>query len=251
MKRCGLFGLVVAAVVCTTGTAQAVGLFTIDTFDTPQALSVNGPANTASSSVSGVGIIGGHRDMEVNSTAGIPFLTWDADASVSIPGKFNISAGPTIAGNTLLQWDGGDGSISLDPTGLGGIDITNGGLNTAIGIRVSSSDLASNFTLTVYDASDNTGSTFSTANLAVPSGIFSDTDFLVNFTDFVGGADLTNVGAIELLVDGAVPGLDLIFDFIQSGSTLIPEPFSAATWLVCLTVAGLVIGRKRRLAAKA
>lgn len=248
MKLRGLFGLVVAVLLCSAGPAQA-SLLVLDTFDVPQNLTALGPANTSSGSVSGAGIYGGERDMVVTTTAGIPVLGLNTQTLGA--NQLAHSADATVTGFTLLQWDGVDGSSTLNPVGLGGADLTNGGLVTGLGIRVSLNDLPADITLTVYDASDPTGLTFSQASLSLPGGIFSDTDFLVNFASFTtdgpnGAADFTNAGAVEMLIDGAQQSTDLVFSFIQPGSTLVPEPMSAAVWSLCLVTGLVVVARRKR-----
>lgn len=251
MKLRGLFGIVVAALLCSVGPVQA-SLLVVDTFDVPQNLTALGPANTTSGSVSGAGILGGERDMTVTTTSGIPVLGLNTQTLGA--NQLGHSQDATVTGFTLLQWDGVDGSGTLNPTGLGGLDLTSGGLVTGLGIRVSLNDLPADITLTVYDSSDPTGLTYSQAQVNLPGGIFSDTDFLVNFAAFTtdgpnGGADFTNAGAVEMLIDGANQSTDLVFSFIQPGSSLVPEPMSAAVWSLCLVTGLAVMARRKRAVA--
>ena len=187
--------------------------------------------------------------MIVTTTAGLPVLGLNTQTLGA--NQLAHSQDATVTGFTLLQWDGADGSPTLNPTGLGGLDLTNSGLVSGLGIRVSMNDSPIDITLTVYDASDPTGQTFSQASLNLPGGIFSDTDFLVNFAAFTtdgpnGPADFTNAGAVEMLIDGQIAGTDLLFSFIQPGSTLIPEPMSAAVWSLCLVTGLVVMARRKR-----
>ena len=61
------------------------------------------------------------------------------------------------------------------------------------------------------------------------------------------GADFTNVGAIELEIQGKFPATDLQLDFIKSGTTVIPEPSTVV--LTGLGLLAFVLYRRRRRAA--
>lgn len=235
---------VVFAVVLLTGVAQGAGLLTVDTFDVSQFDEILGsPAGPSTTSASGAGILGGTRDMTLTTTAGLPFQSLASDANLTLPSRFTHSQGSTIIGSTLLEWDGG--AIGFDPTGLGGIDVTDGGLIDQIGIRVSSDDLPVDIKLTAFSSATD----FSDFTLSLPGGIFTDTDFFINFADFVAtggtGADFTNLGALQLFVDGQIQGTDLIFDFIDSA--VVPEPASLFGWMVCMITAGVFVYRRKGL----
>jgi len=243
MKLRGLLGMF--AVVLVAGTAQGAGLWTIDSFDVNQFDQAFGPVNSTSSSASGGGILGGTRDMTLSTTAGLPFQRLQGESNLGNTGFFSHSQDSTIIGSTLLEYDGG--SVGFNPTGLGGIDITNGGLVDQIGIRVSVNDLPVDIKLTAF----TDGSNFSDFTLSLPGGIFSDTDFFINLASFTtqggSGVDFTNLGALQLFIDGQLQGTDLIFDFLSSGQT-VPEPVSMLGWAVCMLTAGVFVYRRKGLA---
>jgi hypothetical protein len=243
MKLRGLLGMF--AVVLVAGTAQGAGLLTVDSFDVNQFDQAFGPVNTTSSSASGAGILGGTRDMTLNTTSGFPFQRLQGESNLGNTGVFSHSQDSTIIGSTLLEYDGG--AVGFNPSGLGGIDVTNGGLVDQIGIRVSVDDLPVDVKLTAYSGAGN----FSEFTLSLPGGIFSDTDFFINFSSFTvgggSGADFTNLGAFQIFIDGTTQGTDLIFDFLQSGQT-VPEPVSLLGWTVCMLTAGVFVYRRRGLA---
>jgi hypothetical protein len=243
MKLRGLLGMF--AVVLVAGTAQGAGLLTVDSFDVNQFDQVFGPANTNTTSASGAGILGGTRDMTVTTTAGLPFQRLQAEANLGSTGFFSHSQDSTIIGSTLLEYDGG--SVGFNPTGLGGIDVTNGGLVDQIGIRVAVDDLPVDIKLTAFSSATD----FSEFTLSLPGGIFTDTDFFINFASFAvaggSGADFTNLGALQVFIDGQIQGTDLIFDFLSSGQT-VPEPMSILGWAVCMLTAGVFVYRRKGLA---
>ncbi|MBX3413735.1 MAG: hypothetical protein KF708_13675 [Pirellulales bacterium] len=243
MKLRGLLGIF--AVVLVAGTAQGAGLVSIDSFDVNQFDQAFGPASSSSSSASGSGILGGTREVTAATTAGLPFQRLQAESNLGNASFFSHSQDSTIIGSTTITYDGG--GVGFNPTGLGGVDITNGGLLDQIGIRVSVNDLPVDIKLTAY----TDGANFSEYTLSLPGGIFSDTDFFVNLASFTtaggSGADFTNLGALQLFIDGQLPGTDLIFDFLANGQT-VPEPVSVLGWAVCMLTAGVFVYRRKGLA---
>ena len=121
--------LLVALIAPAPTMAQSI---TIDDFSTNQAaLTLTYPpaGTSASSSVSGAGILGGERDMQINLTGGV--IAGNTETSGVSSGFYSYSQDATIAGNGVLQWDGTDGSAALNATGLGGVDLTAGGKHQA------------------------------------------------------------------------------------------------------------------------
>jgi hypothetical protein len=243
MKLRGLLGMF--AVVLVAGTAQGAGLLTVDSFDVNQFDQAFGPVNSSTTSASGAGILGGTREMTVTTSAGLPFQRLQGESNLGGSGFFSHSQDSTIIGQTLLTYDGG--TAGFQPTGLGGIDVTSGGTVDQIGIRVAVDDLPVDVKLTAYSSATD----FSEFTLSLPGGIFSDTDFFINFASFAvaggSGADFTNLGALQLLIDGDIQGTDLIFDFIQNGQS-VPEPVSLLGWAVCLMTAGVFAYRRKSVA---
>ena len=121
----------------------------------------------------------------------------------------------------LLQYDGIDGSISLDATGLGGVSLTGDATGTpvdpAAGLVVFTRSDAAGETLTITVHSD--GSNSSSTTIAVPLNLTSTEETFVPFSAFSvvsgTGADFTNVGAIEATVTLAVDS-DVIASIVES-----------------------------------
>jgi uncharacterized repeat protein (TIGR01451 family) len=138
------------------------------------------------------------------------------DANSMNPGILDFAASAGANGIRLLSWDGNDNdATALAATGLGGIDLTNGGQDLGVGLTIGADQANGAVTLRVYSSAVN----FSTASAPIPvtlGGTASDAVLLrfMNFATGGGtGADFTNVGAIEVLIEGtaAVDGqLDLV-----------------------------------------
>jgi uncharacterized repeat protein (TIGR01451 family) len=209
--------LLALAVAAPSG-AQSL---TIDDFSTNQpALSLTFPPSgtSASSSVSGGGILGGERDMQINLTGGV--IAGNTLTAVVSSGLFSYSQDATIQGNGVLQWDGTDGSPTLNATGLGGIDLTVGGTQDAFDLSVFFDDLPVNAVITVYTDAGNA----SALTVPLPGSVFASTNFVLPYTSFTtalgAGADFTNVGAITLSVGSTTTAPDLVIDFFQTTATL-------------------------------
>ncbi len=199
------------------GRAQIV----VDDFSTNQAsLSLTYPpaGTSASSSASGAGILGGERDMQVNLTAGV--IAGNTMSAVVSSGFFSYSQDATISGNGVLQWDGADSSPTLNPTGLGGIDLTAGGTQDAFDLSLFFDDLPVNMTFTVFTDAGNA----STFTLAAPGLVFSATRFVIPFASFTTslgtGANFANVGAVTLSLGSAVSAPDVVIDFLRTTATI-------------------------------
>merc|ERR1712032_524343 len=111
-------------------------------------------------------ILGGERDLRLTVLSGSDNLVLSSGVS---NGLFQCATPAGARGRSTLQFDGVDGSISLNPSGLGGLNFRNNGGNS---FRVSvTSDLATRVDFLVYSGSTSAVCVF----------------------------DLTNVGAIEIV----------------------------------------------------
>jgi hypothetical protein len=193
----------------------------IDDFSTNQsALTLTYPpaGTSASSSASGAGIIGGERDLQINLTAGV--IAGNTMSATVSSGFFSYSQDATIAGNGTLQWDGTDGSPTLNATGLGGIDLSAGGSQDAIRMNLFFDDLPTNVTLTLYTDAGNASAT----SFTTPGLLFSATNFdipLSSFTTTLGnGADVSNIGAITMSLGSTTTAPDVVIDFMSAVSLI-------------------------------
>ena len=186
----------------------------------------------------GAGILGTEQDMAIEVNSGTGWLTLAADEFDVFGEDLDLlshSHDASITGQSWITWDG----VADTPTGLGGVDLTEGGLSSVFEFDVIMDDFAVDLTFTVWTDAAN----WSVGTIALPGGIpFNPGQtFVLPYADFtVGGgtgADFENVGAIELLIDGQIPGTDLLLGIIQT-----PEPGTASL----IMLGALALLRRRR-----
>jgi hypothetical protein len=233
-----------ALAVASFSSAQAAPIL-IDDFITPQAVTATAGFPTASSSVAAGEAIGGERDISVEMLAGFTSLS----LSVSpFAGELLVhDSGASVLGSSLVVWDGPDSDpTTLDPAGLGGIDLTSGGTLDAFRLSYLLADLAGEVTMTVYDAGDATGDTWSQVTMLLPGGIFAPVDVDADYASFStigpnGAADFTNVGAISMQIANTSTGsLDVLLTRVEC----VPEP--SAGLLSLLGLGGVFLPLRRR-----
>jgi hypothetical protein len=226
-----------AVAVAALAPLSAWGEVSIDTFSTPQAVEapLGGP-DSALSVVTAPEAIGGERDVQVlreSGGAAVQFQTSFGGQEV-----LSCSAGAATEGSCLVIWDGDDGVFPLDPTGLGGIDLTEGGQNDVVALAARS-DLPVSLDIQVTRASDGS---FVSAILDLPGG---DTGFVERAVPIAafGASDPTPVfsdaGAITVLISGA-PAFDVLVDDVR---VTVPEPGAAGG---ALAAAGALAALSRR-----
>lgn len=219
----------IVSVCCWLGATSARADILIDSFDTTQTVTVSGgppgPKSTFGSS-SAAEAIGGERDILVNRTSsGSGSLT--VDVGISMPGMAAQGAGFGVAGNSVFTWDGPDSAAAVNATGLGGIDLTGGGLGTQF-LLDAASDLGVTLLLRVFTDSTR----FSELSAVVPPDPeFDLSTFAFPFSAFNptgpgGGANFTNVGAIQLQISGG-SSADAIVDVLSIPTVAVPAPPSA------------------------
>lgn len=177
----------------------------IDPYGETQVVRDPPDAFPSASSVQNPGIIGGERDMQV--VAEIISLNGPQSAVATV-GTLTLGTNPNGQGRGVIQWDGVDGSTTLNPTGLGGQNLRAGG---AEGISFTFRNEVAGSILTVDIYTDATH--FSRFSAPIPQTMVTDPPepVFLPFDDpsvFVpmgaaGGADFSNVGAIEALLQGA------------------------------------------------
>lgn len=220
----------------------------IDDFGTTQITSATPLATNDSSSMAGSNIIGGDREVVIELLSG----TADAKLRVNPYGldsvlQFDQSAG--VLAEATITWDGQRTSTR---DGLGSIDLTNGGFNTGFELRLGIDVAGANdtFSLRIFDASL---AGYSEAVLPFPvtngTAIVST---IVPFAAFVGDVSPSEVDAIQLLLGGHNPSVDLQLEYIgilgphvNNIAVAIPEPAS------CFSIScGLVLLGLRRTALR-
>lgn len=214
--------------------SPAGAVLVIDDFVTQQVLSLDvGGADSAASSVAATEAIGGERDALLDRIQG------DNPADLLVNGSgtdelLSCSSSSNTISLWAIVWDGPDGASTLDPDGLGGIDLTEGGANEGFRLGVLS-DLPVTLTFEVTGSSGGEA----TAELVLPGGDTALTRRFLPFSAFDVPALLADAGSVSLAIEGGA-GLDPQIDGIT-----VPEPSGAA---IAATCALLALATRRRSA---
>lgn len=229
--------------ICAVSSNSAANVVVDDFSSFSKATATSGATLAAVSSVSN-GVLGGERDLAVQLTGGISKLSVETNAFGS--GTLQYAAGAGVVGRAILTYDGIDGSaIAHNAQGLGGVDLTADG-NSHFLLQGIVADHPAAFTVLVYDASDATGSTWSSATVVLNTLAIA-TNLHIPFADFTlhgpgGAADFTNTGAIQLQIyDSGAKSLDVELDALM----IVPEPTAIASLLVAVGC-GFWVQRRRR-----
>ena len=194
-------------VVITLAEAEGVTGPKIDDFETTQVVTAAPPLPSSQNSAQiDNGVIGGERDMYVELTHGNdPF---SSVSLISAMGLLRLASDTTVTGNAKIIWDGIDGdALSINHTGLGGIDFTEFDGNTMTGIALTSGADHPNaqIKLRVYTDANN-WSEYTTTVPQSPGGAATG-QAVFRFDDVPSakggaGANFKSVGALELTFEG-------------------------------------------------
>ena len=205
----------------------------IDGFNDTHIASVD-PNNPTTSSRSSFDpqILGGERDVDLELSSGLGELVF-ASNRYGLADYGSLKTGSGVNGRMTITYDGIDASAGAIPEmGLNGIDLTNGGDNEGIMLKLGFDNSAAGESM-ILRIFQGDPSNFSEAVVAVPiTGGFATDYVAAAFDDFVGPVDPTNVDAIQLIfdpasnsVDGQIDEIGLYgpksFDF---SVFLVPEP---------------------------
>jgi hypothetical protein len=271
MRRKSLgIGVLLAIVLLAFWGAPAPAALVIDNFavgggDTPNQFLMVGPGGPPSPPnlvtqvpFSAAGALGGIRNIVVTRTFASGFVT--GDVSFSVTNAFSLGAGAAL-GTSRIIYGGSQntntGMVIINP-GLGGVNLSQNGINT--GISTSGLSAEGGVTLTVNLYSDNTHESTGKATLAIGQPLSDGSNLapiFIAFANFLatgssGGATLTNINAIEVILDN---GTDQTMHLNSSGtigpiSATGPAPLVPAPPSVVLLLTGLGIGALYRLRAR-
>lgn len=217
----------------TISSEQAMGIqgTVIDNFDTTmQAISASmstvleqaDSANTVPGEA-----VGGQRDLYVRLDSATGSASMSANQNE--PGVLDIDPSSSGIGTYIVTWDGPDNDPqNLDPTGLGGIDITDAGLSTGIAFRMGVDKANEFITIRVYTDAAN----WSEATKLLPFTDGSPSgELIVPFDDFVAmagaGADFENVGALQIEINAQATAMDGQIDLVGAvGPTVLEINFA-------------------------
>lgn len=193
------------ALVCMFAIAQAqeTEVIVIDPFevDTPSVVIIlpSNPTfpNCEEAHTQDASIIGGERGIQFCATEGAANAVLTAGTS---SGAFACASPSNAGGFATLQYDGVDGTITVDPSGLFGAPDNDWTVASAFGLRtIVEADFATTAEVRVYSGNVND---YCTATINIPGGtVFANVLVeYVEFSDVGNGCDFSNVGAFEYIV---------------------------------------------------
>ncbi len=194
-------GLFRKLITVSTGDADGTAGTVLDDFADIPAATVTATDTTNPNSIAAdhAGAIGGERDMIVTLESGTttPSVTLTSTGNQLI---FNSSFDAQGTFNVIYDGDDDD-AAALAATGLNSTDLTQSGANTAIKVRAQADQAGATVRLRIYTDAGN----FSDSAPVVIPGTNTATDIVFHFADFTDaggtGADFSDVGAIDLLID--------------------------------------------------
>lgn len=202
----------------------------VDQFDTAQSLTAQLPplgTATVSGWVPTTSAVGEHRKVVVRALSGEGRI--NVEINESGVRRFSYSENVSTSGDASVVWDGTGGDPEVvNPTGLGGVDLTAGGGQDAFVLNIHSTQLPPVQTFVVY--TDATHASY----LTQPAPAFTvDWEQVLRFRDFVPlpgceAADFENVGALEFRIqkDPAYAAFALDYD-LDRIDTIGPTVFEA------------------------
>jgi len=140
-------------------------------------------------------IMGGERDLQLTVTSGDGNLVLSTGVSA---GVFSAATPNEARGNSLLQLDGVDGSMTLQTNGLFSHPNNNFLAEEAFAFRVViESDLPGSVIFRVFSG----GPASSSCSLTVSTpGDDTPNEYILPYSSFTGTCDFSNVGALEIFI---------------------------------------------------
>lgn len=178
--------------------------------------------------------VGGFRSFSAQATSGLAGRLL-IETTTGSSSRLQHSQDVGVTGVSTVHWDGNSNAANIDPSGLGGVDLTDDGGSSFIFTHFAFGfpfGTPLNLTVRVFDASDQSGDTFSEATVILnrPYRFSDKEDLFLPFSSFTvegpsGPADFSNVGAIWLQIDGAEEEVDIGFDDFKTDGDcdLVPQ----------------------------
>ena len=216
----------------TITTQQITGqtISTIDGFDQAfQTVTDDTDDGVEETSTQANNVLGGARDLLVNlaSEGGTISINVNDTNSANL---LKISSDGLGDGRRSIIYDGnGDTLNTIEPGGLNNVDLTQGGQASGIGLSINSVIPDGTALVRLYSEPTVAGGTtrISTGTLDILRSTTRPTTIeFLDFDDFVstsgGGADVTDIGAIEIEIQGGPDYDALASTFVALGPTVIP-----------------------------
>jgi uncharacterized repeat protein (TIGR01451 family) len=181
---------------------------------------------SGSSAMSTPDAIGSHRNLYVQLTSPGGAISLGADAD--FPGILDFASNSASTGTYTVNWDGSNNNPAiLNPSGLGGVDLTSQGAATGFAFNAAADRPNSTLTLKVYTNSVNWSyATVQLANTADGSLTSGGSQF-VSFSSFVTGggtgANFANVGAVQLSITNPATGDGQVGPIVTAGPMVLTE----------------------------
>ena len=198
---------IVLLLVSAAAVISSAHALTIDTFAGDVQVATSEVSGVAAGSVADNSAIGGYRNLRVQKKDGVAEVRFQSSY-----GMLLLLQDPGVTAQAVATWDGNSRTNGINYAGLGGIDLLQDG-GSAIVVRVMSADSTAELAIELFDASDPFGERCSSARRTIPA---SNSEQAVYFSfsaltacGFNGTADLRNIGAIQLLINGDSVGLDV------------------------------------------
>ena len=177
--------------------------------------------NSTFSSVQGVDILGGERDLVLTVTESVYVGKQITTRVAENEGWEYYNSESTIHSYCLCQYDGEDNSPDFNPIGLGGLDFNTLSDDKSFGITTMS-DAAVSANILVTDMEGGSSSSLLTLQYSEDEWV----TWRIPFSRFTGNANFSNVGGVEIQVQSDVTSDVHFNDFVLNG--ILPSPIPSS-----------------------
>lgn len=205
------------AALLVLAAVPVAGQVVVDQFTTNQATLSDPPGGASTVVTGGADILGQTRGLRVQRFAGAGPVSAGIAAGTL---DFGVTATtPDSTGAAFVTWDGDNDPNVLDPTGLGGVDLTAGGAG-AFRFTIDAAAAGTSLVLEVYEDADSVSrGALVLPAIAAPVDIFVDFSSLAKAPGAATPANLAAVGAIALRIESEEATPALVIDRIETAAS--------------------------------